>query len=102
MYAFSAEKKGYSGTLIASKVKPISVVYGIKDTEGVEFDKEGRIITAEYEDYYIGILRRTFTAQSRVISLMQVRNSIDWIGKSPPLIPYYNPISYHYRQPERG
>ncbi|MCH5267510.1 MAG: exodeoxyribonuclease III [Lachnospiraceae bacterium] len=44
-----AEKKGYSGTAIFSKEKPLSVVNGI----GVEeHDKEGRVITAEYDDFY--------------------------------------------------
>lgn len=45
-----AEKKGYSGTAIFSKIKPLHVAYGI----GIEeHDKEGRVITAEYEDYYL-------------------------------------------------
>ena len=45
----SAEKKGYSGTAIFSKEKPISVVYGMN----VEHhDKEGRIITLEFDDFY--------------------------------------------------
>ena len=44
-----AEKKGYSGTAIFTKEKPIDVVYGI----GVdELDTEGRIITLEFEDFY--------------------------------------------------
>lgn len=44
-----AEKKGYSGTALFTKIKPINVTYGI----GVkEHDHEGRVITAEYEDYY--------------------------------------------------
>ena len=45
-----AEKKGYSGTALFSKTEPISVTYGL----GIpEHDKEGRVITAEYEDYYL-------------------------------------------------
>lgn len=44
-----AEKKGYSGTAIFTKEKPLNVVYGI----GVpELDTEGRIITLEFEDFY--------------------------------------------------
>ncbi len=44
-----AEKKGYSGTAVFSKVEPISVSYGI----GIEeHDKEGRVITLEYKDFY--------------------------------------------------
>ena len=45
-----AERKGYSGTAIFTKVKPLSVSYGI-DIE--EHDKEGRVITLEFEDYYV-------------------------------------------------
>ena len=45
-----AEKKGYSGTLILTKNKPISVKYGI----GIEeHDKEGRVITLEFEKFYM-------------------------------------------------
>ena len=44
-----AEKKGYSGTAIFTKEEPISVQYGI----GIEeHDKEGRVITLEFEDFY--------------------------------------------------
>ena len=46
----SAEKKGYSGTAIFTKKEPISVTYGI----GIEeHDKEGRVITLEFEGFYI-------------------------------------------------
>jgi exodeoxyribonuclease-3 len=48
--ADSAEKKGYSGTSIFYKKAPIKVTYGI----GIEeHDKEGRVITAEYENFYL-------------------------------------------------
>lgn len=45
-----AEKKGYSGTALFTKKEPLQVAYGI----GVdEFDHEGRVITAEFEEYYV-------------------------------------------------
>ena len=45
-----AEKKGYSGTAIFTKKKPLSVSYGL----GIdEHDKEGRVITLEYDNFYI-------------------------------------------------
>ena len=45
-----AEKKGYSGTAIYTKHKPLGVSYGM----GIEeHDHEGRIITLEYEDFYL-------------------------------------------------
>ncbi|TJX68180.1 exodeoxyribonuclease III [Soehngenia saccharolytica] len=49
-YFNSAQKKGYSGTAVFTKVKPISVNYGMNKEE---HDKEGRIITAEYDDFYL-------------------------------------------------
>ena len=46
----SAEKKGYSGTAIFTKKEPIKVTYGI----GIEeHDKEGRVITLEFEIFYL-------------------------------------------------
>ena len=45
----SAEKKGYSGTAIFAKRKPLSVTYGV-DVE--ELDHEGRMITLEYPEFY--------------------------------------------------
>ena len=45
-----AEKKGYSGTAIFTKEEPLSATYGI----GIEeHDKEGRVITLEFPDYYV-------------------------------------------------
>jgi exodeoxyribonuclease-3 len=45
-----AEKKGYSGTAVFSKTKPVDVIYGIdKD----EHNKEGRVITLEFDDFYL-------------------------------------------------
>ena len=49
-YWNSAEKKGYSGTAIFVKKEPISVKYGIGKEE---HDKEGRVITLEYEKYFL-------------------------------------------------
>jgi exodeoxyribonuclease-3 len=45
-----ADKKGYSGVAVFSKVEPLSCTYGI-DRE--EYDKEGRVITLEYDDFYL-------------------------------------------------
>lgn len=49
-YWNSAEKKGYSGVAIFSKQKPLSVEY---DMGIAHHDKEGRIITAEFQDFYL-------------------------------------------------
>lgn len=45
-----AEKKGYSGTAIFTKHKPLNVSYGVGDKES---ETEGRIITLEYENFYL-------------------------------------------------
>ena len=50
-YYHSAEKKGYSGTAIFSHVKPLSVSYGL--TEGGYHPQEGRILNAEFEQFYL-------------------------------------------------
>ena len=49
-YWNSAEKKGYSGTAVFTRIKPLSVRYGL----GIEeHDKEGRVITLEYDNFYL-------------------------------------------------
>ena len=45
-----AVKKGYSGTLVYSKVEPVSVKFGIDDEE---YDGEGRVITLDYKEFYL-------------------------------------------------
>lgn len=49
-YLFPAERKGYSGVMIYSKLEPISIKYGIDDSE---YDSEGRTITLEFENFYL-------------------------------------------------
>lgn len=50
VYWNSAEKKGYSGTAVFSRIEPLSVRYGL----GIDqHDHEGRAITLEYEDFYL-------------------------------------------------
>ena len=48
VYYHSAEKKGYSGTAVFTRVKPLSVSYGIHG----DWLDEGRVITLEFEDFY--------------------------------------------------
>lgn len=49
-YWCSADKKGYSGTLMLSKEEPLDIINGM----GIDVhDHEGRLITAEFEDYYL-------------------------------------------------
>ena len=50
MFLNPAEKKGYSGILVYSKIEPLNVTFGM----GIEeHDHEGRMITLEYDDFYL-------------------------------------------------
>lgn len=50
IYANEADRKGYSGTALLSKLEPISVTYNM----GIEeHDQEGRVICAEYDDFFL-------------------------------------------------
>ncbi len=49
-FLYSAEKKGYSGVMVYTKQSPLRVTYGI-GTE--EYDREGRTLTLEYNDFYL-------------------------------------------------
>ena len=49
VYMSSAIKKGYSGTLIFTKIKPNNVIYGING----KYNDEGRAITLEFDDFYL-------------------------------------------------
>ncbi len=49
-YWHSAERKGYSGVAIYSRITPLAVHYGLGDTE---FDCEGRVLTLEFTDCYV-------------------------------------------------
>ena len=50
IFVNSAQKKGYSGTAILSKPTPVKISYGINIPE---HDQEGRVITAEYQDFFL-------------------------------------------------
>jgi exodeoxyribonuclease-3 len=49
-YWNSAEKKGYSGTMLFSRKRPLNIACGIRIKE---HDREGRVLTAEYPDYFV-------------------------------------------------
>lgn len=50
IYMNSAQKKGYSGVITFSKIEPLNVTKGI----GIEeHDQEGRVLTCEYDDFYL-------------------------------------------------
>lgn len=88
-YWNSAEKKGYSGTAIFTKIKPQNVTYGI----GIEeHDKEGRVITLEFENFY---LVNIYTPNSkrelerlayRMIWEDEIRSYLTKLNKTKPVI----------------
>ncbi len=88
-YWNSAEKKGYSGTLIFSRKKPLSESYGI----GIEeHDKEGRVITLEFEDFYLVNIytpnskRELERLQYRMVWEDEIRKYLLNLNKSKPVI----------------
>ena len=84
-----AVKKGYSGTAIFTKKEPLSVFYGLGSEE---HDAEGRIITLEFEDFYMvnvytpnsqhGLLRLDYRLQWEDAILSHVKN----LDKVKPVI----------------
>lgn len=66
-----AEKKGYSGTAVFTKQKPLSVTYGL---DIGEHDKEGRVITLEYDDF---ILVNVYTPNSQR-GLLRLDYRMNW------------------------
>lgn len=88
-YWNSAVKKGYSGTAIFTKQKPISVSYGL----GIEeHDQEGRIITLEYERFYLvncytpNSKRELERLQYRMIWEDEIRKYLISLDKLKPVI----------------
>ena len=88
-YWNSAIKKGYSGTAVFSKTKPINVTYGI----GIEeHDKEGRVITLEFENYYLvncytpNSKRELERLEYRMIWENEFRNYLISLNKIKPVI----------------
>ena len=89
IYMNSAVKKGYSGVITFSKTKPISVTKGI----GIEeHDQEGRVLTCEYDDFYVvncytpnskdGLLRLDY----RMVWEDAFRNYLKDLEKNKPVI----------------
>ena len=51
-HTVNADKKGYSGTAVFTKQKPLSVSYDLPDMENLGFPNEGRVITLEFDEFY--------------------------------------------------
>lgn len=70
-YINSAERKGYSGTMVLCKEEPLSVQYGIGDSY---FDSEGRVITLEYSEFYLVTVYTPTSSQG----LKRLDFRLDW------------------------
>ena len=88
-YMNSAEKKGYSGTAIFTKIMPINVSYGI----GIEeHDKEGRVITLEFKEFYMVTIytpnskRELERLEYRQIWEDEIRKYLSELDKRKPVI----------------
>ena len=88
-YWNSAERKGYSGTAIFTKKEPMNVTYGI----GIEeHDKEGRVITLEFENFYMvniytpNAKRGLERLDYRQIWEDEIRNYLLKLNKTKPVI----------------
>lgn len=88
-YWNSAIKKGYSGTAIFTKIKPISVSYGI----GIkEHDEEGRVITLEFDKFYLVNIyvpnskRELERLEYRMIWEDEIRKYLLKLNKKKPVI----------------
>lgn len=89
VYWNSAEKKGYSGTVVISKLKPLNVTYGIGKEE---HDKEGRVITLEFKEFYLvncytpNSKRELERLDYRMVWEEEIRNYLINLNKNKPVI----------------
>lgn len=88
-YWNSAIKKGYSGTAIFTKIEPINVTYGIGI---IEHDGEGRVITLEYEKFYLVNIyvpnskRELERLDYRMVWEDEIRKYLSNLNKKKPVI----------------
>ncbi|CAI8373818.1 MAG: Exodeoxyribonuclease [Owenweeksia sp. TMED14] len=88
--AHSADKKGYSGTALISKSKPISTRIGVGH---IEHDGEGRFIVAEFSEYYVC----TAYVPNSKSDLSRIPNRQDWDVTIADILEYYDnkkPVIY--------
>ncbi len=95
----SAERPGYSGTAIFTKIKPLSVFYGFSENinSGYEWEEdqhgsaltEGRVLTAEFEDFY---LVNVYTPNSKhELTRLKLRENL-W---DPAFLKYISELEKH-------
>lgn len=85
----SAERKGYSGVLIYTKEKPLKITFGI---ENEIFDKEGRVITLEFQNFYLvnvyvpNVKRNLERLEERMIFENEFRQYLKKLDSKKPVI----------------
>ena len=88
-YWNDADKKGYSGTAIYTKVKPNQVIYGI---DGHGYNDEGRIITLAFDDFYFVVCyvpnskRELLRLEGRMIFEDEMRDYLTKLDQIKPVI----------------
>lgn len=89
VYLNSAERKGYSGTAVWTKIEPISVTRGI----GIEeHDTEGRVLTLEYDKFYLvnvytpNSKRELERLEYRVVWETEFRNYLQELRRKKPIV----------------
>jgi len=88
-YWVAAKKDGYSGVALLSKEKPLNVEYGLGDKE---HDDEGRVITAEFADFYVVTAyvpnagRKLVTLDKRMDWDPKFRNHVKALDAKKPVI----------------
>ncbi|SHH09575.1 exodeoxyribonuclease-3 [Anaerosphaera aminiphila DSM 21120] len=89
MYYNYAQRKGYSGTAIFTRKKPLNVSYGIGMEE---HEDEGRVITAEFEDFYFitcytpNSKRKLERLEYRMVWEDEFRNYLNTLNEKKPVI----------------
>ena len=88
-FLYPAEKKGYSGTMVYTRIDPLNVTYGI----GIEeHDHEGRVITLEFEDFYLvtqyvpNVKRDLSRLDYRMIWEDEIRKYLKKLEENKPVI----------------
>ena len=104
-----AEKKGYSGTALFAREEPLSVAYGL----GIEeHDHEGRVITAEFEEYYVvtcytpnsqdGLARLDYRMEWEFTELLNAGFIDTWRYFHPDTEGVYSWWSYRFKAREKN
>lgn len=87
-YISSAKKKGYSGTLVYTKIKPNNVIYGIDG----KYNDEGRVLTLEYDNFYYvhayvpNVQRELTRLDYRMIFENDMKEFLNKLDKIKPVI----------------